>query len=68
MSAATSALAGQRSQLQGLALCDWPLPAGHRQRLEIYNLYHLLNHANLFGGGYWSQAERSIAALLRQWG
>ena len=46
----------------------WPLPAGHRQRLELYNLYHLLNHANLFGGGYWSQAERRIAALLRQWG
>ena len=45
----------------------WPLPAGHRQRVELYNLYHLLNHANLFGGSYWSQAERSIGALLRQW-
>ena len=45
----------------------WPLPAGHRQRVELYNLYHLLNHANLFGGSYWSQAERSIATLLRQW-
>jgi fructosamine-3-kinase len=45
----------------------WPLPEGHRQRVELYNLYHLLNHANLFGGSYWSQAERSIAALLRQW-
>jgi fructosamine-3-kinase len=45
----------------------WPLPEGHRQRVELYNLYHLLNHANLFGGSYWSQAERSIAALLRHW-
>ncbi|MFM2080369.1 MAG: hypothetical protein RLZZ219_1051 [Cyanobacteriota bacterium] len=43
----------------------WPLPAGHHQRRELYNLYHLLNHANLFGGGYWAQAERSIQSLLR---
>ena len=45
---------------------EWPLPRGHRQRIALYNLYHLLNHANLFGGGYWSQCERSIAALLKQ--
>jgi fructosamine-3-kinase len=42
----------------------WPLPAGHQHRREIYNLYHLLNHANLFGGGYWRQAQASIDALL----
>ncbi|MCX5945374.1 MAG: fructosamine kinase family protein [Cyanobacteria bacterium] len=42
----------------------WPLPPGHGQRREIYNLYHLLNHANLFGGGYWRQAQASIDALL----
>jgi fructosamine-3-kinase len=46
---------------------EWPLPAGHRQRVELYNLYHLLNHANLFGGGYWQQSAASIEALLRQW-
>ena len=45
----------------------WPLPAEHRQRVELYNLYHLLNHANLFGGGYWQQSAASIQALLRQW-
>jgi fructosamine-3-kinase len=43
----------------------WPLAPGHRQRREAYNLYHLLNHANLFGGGYQAQAERSLQALLR---
>ncbi len=32
----------------------WPLPAGSRERQEIYQLYHLLNHLNLFGGGYLS--------------
>lgn len=30
----------------------WPLEAGWRQRVEIYQLYHLLNHLNLFGSGY----------------
>jgi fructosamine-3-kinase len=45
---------------------EWPLPAGHLQRVELYNLYHLLNHANLFGGGYWQQCAVSIEALLRQ--
>ena len=43
----------------------WPLPEGHLRRVELYNLYHLLNHANLFGGGYWQQSAASIEALLR---
>ncbi|MEM6817664.1 MAG: fructosamine kinase family protein [Pseudomonadota bacterium] len=30
----------------------WPLPAGHEQRLPLYQLYHLLNHLNLFGSAY----------------
>ena len=45
----------------------WPLPTGHEQRQDLYNLYHLLNHANLFGGGYWKQSAASIQALLRRW-
>ncbi|WP_438982366.1 fructosamine kinase family protein [Vulcanococcus sp.] len=44
---------------------EWPLPEGHLQRVELYNLYHLLNHANLFGDGYWQQSAASIEALLR---
>ena len=42
----------------------WPLPAGAAARVPLYNLYHLLNHANLFGGGYWQQAQASLEALL----
>ncbi|SBO43540.1 fructosamine kinase family protein [Cyanobium sp. NIES-981] len=42
---------------------EWPLPAGTQPRMELYNLYHLLNHANLFGGGYRRQAEASMARL-----
>ena len=44
----------------------WPLPTGHQQRRPLYNLYHLLNHANLFGGGYRQQAQHQIDALLNQ--
>lgn len=35
---------------------SFPLQDGWRDRLELYSLYHLLNHYNLFGGGYGSQA------------
>lgn len=31
---------------------NWPLEGGWEDRLEIYKLYHLLNHLNLFGSGY----------------
>lgn len=30
----------------------WPLASGWQDRVEIYKLYHLLNHLNLFGVGY----------------
>jgi fructosamine-3-kinase len=43
-----------------------PKPAGHQQRHTLYNLYHLLNHFNLFGGGYLSGCQRSIDALLSE--
>ncbi|MFZ9215927.1 MAG: fructosamine kinase family protein [Vulcanococcus sp.] len=45
----------------------WPLPPGHQQRVELYNLYHLLNHANLFGGSYWQQSAACIQSLLCSW-
>ena len=43
-----------------------PLPAGAARRSELYNLYHVLNHANLFGGGYPWQARAIIDRLLAQ--
>ena len=45
---------------------QWPLPAGHRQRRDVYNLFHLLNHANLFGGTYQQQCSGLIDKLLAQ--
>ncbi len=43
---------------------QWPLPAGWQRRTDLYNLYHVLNHLNLFGGGYRDQAEAMISGLL----
>ena len=37
---------------------------GYVVRRELYNLYHILNHANLFGGGYGAQVLRMIQNLL----
>lgn len=42
----------------------WPLPNGHELRRDLYNLYHVLNHYNLFGGSYAAQASRMIEKLL----
>jgi len=42
----------------------WPLDAGYAQRRDLYNLYHLLNHYNLFGGNYGAQVQDCIARLL----
>jgi fructosamine-3-kinase len=44
----------------------WPLDAGYAVRKTLYNLYHILNHANLFGGSYAAQAHRMTAQLLAQ--
>jgi fructosamine-3-kinase len=41
-----------------------PLALGWQARAELYNLYHVLNHANLFGGGYARQARAMIEHLL----
>jgi len=43
-----------------------PLDAGYAVRRDFYNLYHVLNHANLFAGGYVRQAEQSIQRLLAE--
>jgi fructosamine-3-kinase len=37
-----------------------PLASGWRDRLPVYNLYHLLNHLNLFGGSYLASVRRVL--------
>jgi fructosamine-3-kinase len=43
----------------------WPLDDGYGRRKHLYNLYHLLNHLNLFGGGYLAQVRSTLGLLLR---
>ena len=42
----------------------WPLDLGYEKRKILYNLYHILNHFNLFGGSYASQANQMINRIL----
>ncbi|MDQ6950372.1 MAG: fructosamine kinase family protein [Mariprofundales bacterium] len=42
----------------------YPIDSGFERRMPLYNLYHLLNHANMFGGGYVRQAEKTMDRLL----
>ena len=44
----------------------WPMSAGWQWRSELYQLYHVLNHANLFGAGYARDAQARIKRLLSQ--
>jgi fructosamine-3-kinase len=44
----------------------WPLDRGYRVRRTLYNLYHILNHLNLFGGGYLGQAQGMMERLLAE--
>ena len=44
----------------------YPLDAGYASRKTLYNLYHILNHANLFGGNYARQAEGMMQKLLSE--
>lgn len=42
----------------------WPRDPGYSRRRDLYNLYHVLNHLHLFGGGYAGQAEHMTRKLL----
>lgn len=44
----------------------WPLSEGFETRKTLYNLYHILNHFNLFGAGYLGQAKRMIDRLVTE--
>ena len=44
----------------------WPLDDGYPVRRDFYNLYHVLNHATLFAGGYVEQSARLVDKLLAE--
>jgi protein-ribulosamine 3-kinase len=41
----------------------FPLEPGYEKRKHLYNLYHLLNHLNIFGGGYLGQVNETLRLL-----
>jgi fructosamine-3-kinase len=43
---------------------EWPLDDAYPLRRDVYNLYQLLNHLNLFGAGYRSRVEHTLARIL----
>ena len=43
---------------------EFPLDDGYETRENIYKLYHVLNHLNLFGSGYYQQAVNLIEFYL----
>lgn len=47
-------------------MAAWLLRSGWEERVDPYNLYHLLNHFNLFGGGYLSQTRGTFTWLVER--
>jgi protein-ribulosamine 3-kinase len=45
---------------------NYCLSEGHEVRRTLYNLYHILNHFNLFGGSYGQQADSMMQRLLSE--
>ena len=41
----------------------WPLADGHEERVALYQLYPLMVHVNLFGGGYVGSVESALDRL-----
>lgn len=62
--AMTELFGGFSTSFYGAYKEAWPLQEGYELRRTIYNLYHVLNHLNLFGGAYARQAEEMIDRVL----
>jgi len=64
--AMTELFGGYTANFYAAYRAAWPLHEGYGLRRDLYNLYHILNHANLFGGGYANQAEQMMRTLLQR--
>ena len=42
----------------------FPVKKGFEKRIIIYNFYHILNHANMFGGSYLNQVKDYVKAII----
>lgn len=43
----------------------FPKNPGYAERKIIFNLYHLLNHLNLFGGSYLGSVQSAVQHFIR---
>jgi fructosamine-3-kinase len=43
----------------------FPIKDGFEKRIIIYNFYHILNHANMFGGTYFNQVKNYVNSILK---
>ena len=43
----------------------FPIRKGFEKRIIIYNFYHILNHANMFGGSYFNQVKDYVKSILK---
>jgi fructosamine-3-kinase len=60
--AMTELFGGFDERFYGAYREEWSLEPGYEERREIYNLYHLLNHLNHFGGGYAGAVGRALGS------
>src|SRR3954466_8526532 len=62
--AMTELFGGFRPEFYAAYQASFPIAEGYERRKHLYNLYHLLNHLNLFGSGYAAQVEATLGLLL----
>jgi fructosamine-3-kinase len=62
--AMTELFGGYQSRFYEAYEAAWPLEPDYAERREVYNLYHLINHLNLFGSSYAGQ----VGSILRRFG
>lgn len=64
--AMTELFGGFDAEFYAAYRATWPLDPGYSARRRLYQLYHVLNHLNLFGRGYLGHAESLLDALLAE--
>ncbi len=64
--AMTELFGGFSPQFYEAYQANFPLDDNYKTRKNLYNLYHILNHLNLFGGSYLRRAEQMISQLLSE--
>ena len=64
--AMTELFGGFGSEFYAAYQAHSPITDGYPLRRELYNLYHMLNHLNLFGAAYLSRCQSIIDGLLVQ--